>query len=1103
MKVREYIEFVFNLIFSDKDVKSILFLVLSFILTSYTNNYSQNNNPIFEQIFLQHGLSQSIVTHIIQDKTGFIWIATEDGLNKFDGYEFKVYRNDPNNTNSPSYNQITALYGDTDGRIWIGTFYGGLDLYDPLKNKFTHHRFDPKNEATLSNNNVNVIYEDKEGYLWIGTDAGLNKFDKTTRKFTRFQNNPKNDKSLSHNIIRSICEDKEGNLWIGTDNGLNRFDRKNDSFTVFLNEPGNSKSISHNEIYSIYCDRSGILWIGTRGGGLNKLIPPTKNNSLSSFIRYKNVPGNPGSINNDQVYAIYEDTNGTLWIGTNGGGLNIFDRKTESFRHYLHNPLNPASLSYNEVRSIFEDRSGLIWIGTYGGGIDLVNRGRKKFNLYSKIPNTPNSLNENIVWSIYEDNSGIIWIGTHGGGLNSLDRSKKLYTHYLHDPNNTNSLSHNIVRLVFEDKESNFWVGTNGGGLNLFYKATGNFKSFTHRENDTYSISYNELRSIYQDRSGTIWIGTNGGGLNKMIFDNNKKSSPKFITYRNSPDDQNSLSNDFVRVIFEDHNGNFWIGTQGGGLNKFDREKNIFTHYRAKSGDIKSINNDYIFAIYEDSHNRLWLGTWGGGLIEFDVLNKTFRSYTIKNGLPSDAIYGMLEDEDGFLWISTNNGLAKFDPDKKTFKNFNVSDGLQNNEFNGGSFFKSKNGEMFFGGIGGFNSFYPKEIKDNTHIPPVVITSFKKLNREVTFERPINTINEIELSNEDYLFSFEFASLDFNSPPKNMYAYKMEGLDENWITTTADKRYAVYTTLSPGKYVFHVKGSNNDGIWNETGTSINIIILPPFWKTWWFIAICLMLTGGLFVFSLKRRMKNVRILTELRTAHETQMSIMPNKDPEIELFDFSALCIPASEVGGDFFDYIWMDEEKTKLGIIIGDVSGKGMKSAMNALLCSGMITSLIHGNLTVKEIMTRVNRSLFSKTDRKMFTALCFSMLDIRTKELIFTNAGLNPPLVKTNGKVFSLESSGPKFPLGGLPTTEYKEQKHQFTSGDILLFSTDGITEAQNKEKELYGAGRLITLLELMDTHSLSAQQIKEAIFENVTQFTFHTNQSDDMTLIIIKVL
>ena len=1079
-------------------------LILLFILVFLPVNINcQNRNITFQQIFLQQGLSQSIVTSIIQDRSGFMWFGTEDGLNRYDGYEFKIFKNNPSDPNSLVYNQITSLIEDRNGKLWVGTFYGGLDQYDPVTNIFSHFQYSPDNQNTLCNNNVNTLFVDSSGNLWIGTDAGLNKLELSSGKITRYQNNPKSKNSLSSNIVKAICEDNSGNLWIGTDDGLNKFDKIGNSFTLYKNSKTDNKSLSSNFINTIYKDRTGGLWIGTHGGGMNKLIPPANNKSDYSFITYKNEPANKNSLSNNDVYSIYEDSKGIFWVGTNGGGINIFNKTEKSFVSFLHNPLNQMSLSYNEIRAIYEDRSGLIWIGSYGGGINLVDRGRKKFNLYTNIANQPNSLNENIVWSILEDNNGILWIGTHGGGLNRLDRLKNQYTHYTHNAGDPNSISSNIVRFVFKDNKDNFWVGTHGGGLNKFNPVNGKFISFMHSDGDPSSIAHNELRSIYQDRAGVIWIGTNGGGLCKMVSGSKDGNHVSFVTYKNNPNNPNSLSNDFVRVIYEDTYGNFWVGTQGGGLNKFDRKNGAFIHYMMKKGDSKSISNDFIFSIFEDSKRRLWLGTWGGGLIQFDASKEIFKNYTTKEGLPSDAIYGTIEDNSGNLWISTNNGLSKFNPDKNTFKNYTVDNGLQNNEFNGGSFFKSKTGEMFFGGIGGFNSFYPDDIKDNTFVPQIALTSFKVLNKEVSFNNTINFLNEITLENKDYLFSFEFASLDFNAPGRNLYAYKMEGLDDNWITTTADKRYAVYTTLPPGSYTFRVKGSNNDGKWNETGASIKIIIMPPFWKTWYFILFVLLIIGGIILFSVKRHLANVRMAAELSAAHEAQMALMPRQEPQTGTLDISSFCLPASEVGGDFFDYMWLNKEKSNLGIVIADVSGKGMKAAMTATMCSGMLNSLVFMNCPVKDIMTRANRSIFSRTERKMFTALLFVGIDLETRVLTLTNAGLNPPFLKSGTGIMSLESAGPKLPLGAMKKTEYLEKSYQLLQGDVLLLFTDGVTEAQNNEKKFYSDSNLRNIFAAIDTTVISAKEIKNVIINDIKKFTLNKIQHDDITLIVVKVL
>jgi len=1083
----------------------------------------QGNRITFEQIFLDQGLSQSIVQCICQDRSGFMWFGTEDGLNQYNGYKFAVIRNIPDDPNSLSYNNVTAIYEDRSGILWIGTFYGGLNKYDPQTKRFFRYQHNPNESNSLSNNNINAIIQDKSGTLWIGTDSGLNKLippvpsasgsesEVSLLSFVRFQNDPNNPNSLSHNIVRSIYEDKSGTLWIGTDGGLNKFippipkssgsENKgpSPSFIHYQNDPQNSNSLSHNEVYSIFEDQSGTLWIGTKGGGLNRF-----DRQKDQFIPYRHSPNNPKSLSHDEVYEIFEDRSGILWIGTNGGGLCIFDRENEEFITYQHDPSDRTTISYNEIRAIYEDRSGLLWIGTYGGGIDKVDKEKRQFTLYEPNPRDANSLSHPIVWSIYEDKAGVLWIGTHGGGLNRFDRRTDQWKHYRYNPDDPNSLSNDIVRVVYEDRSGVFWIGTHGGGINQFDRNTEKFTHYLNDPNDPTSLSRNEIRAIYQDRSGALWIGTYGGGLDKLVPGDKPGAAPTFIHYRNDPNNPNSLSNDFVRAIYEDRSGTFWIGTEGGGLNNFDRASETFTHYRADPNNPNSLNNDYIFSIHEDQLGFLWLSTWGGGLNKFDKVNVKFSHYTEKDGLPNDAVYGILEDDQENLWLSTNNGLSKFNPKTEIFRNYSAEDGLQSNEFNGGSFYKSRSGEMFFGGIEGFNAFYPDQIKDNPFIPPIIITAFSKLNREVEFDKPLSQVKELKLSYKDYVFSFEFAALDFTAPEKNMYAYKMEGLDDDWVYTSSKKRFATYTTLAPGSYTFRVKGSNNDGVWNEQGASMKIIITPPIWKTWWFQSIAALLLIGLAYLLFRRRLKNIRLKTELQAAREAQMSIMPQADPQIEGFEISGICIPANTVGGDFFDYFWLNKEQTKFGIAIGDVSGKAMESAMTAVMTSGMINAKVEpDNISIKAMMTSLNRPMYLKTDKKMFTALCLASLDMNTKELTFTNAGLIEPLLKSGDSVEYIGSVGLKHPLGLVEDVTYEEKKVQLKSGDNLIFLTDGIPEAQNHSRELYGDENIKSLLQKIDTSTLSAREIKEKIIEDVRRFSGTASQHDDMTVIVVKCI
>ncbi len=1088
-------------------LRNLIFLNLYFfiIIIFYTSAlYPQSTDIIFQQLFLEHGLSQSIVKSICQDKRGFIYFGTEDGLNRYDGYGFTVMRHKPKDTNSLSYNDVTTVYEDHEGIIWIGTFNAGLNRFDPSEESFSRFQFQLNDNNSISHNNINCIFEDNDGTLWIGTDNGLNKLvvkgsNKNIYSFKHYFNIPGDPNSLSNNYIHSFYQAKNGTFWIGTEGGINKMipgikPDQNPYFVSYKYSTKDPKSLSNNIVRTILEDKDGDLWVGT-DDGLNRF--EQNKDGTNSFTRYKFNPANSNSLSHNQVYALCEDNSGILWIGTNGGGLTLYDKKDNQFTRYLNDPQNPRSLSYNEIRTIYKDISGIIWIGTYGSGINKVTRGVNQFLLYSHRTNQTNSLSHPIVWSIQEDEDKILWIGTHGGGLDKLDRKTHTYSHFVHEPGNSNSLSNNIVRVIFEDKEGYLWLGTHGGGVDKFDRTNGTFKHYRFKPDDPASLSDDEIRSIYQDRAGTIWIGTYGRGLNKFI-----ESNDKFIRFTNIPGDSNSLSNDFVRVIYEDNAGNFWIGTEGGGLNKFDRKTGVFKRFRANPNNTNSISNDYIFSIHEGAGGILWMGTFGGGLNKFNPVTQKFKYYTVKNGLPSDAVYGILADKQGNLWLSTNNGLSRFNPRTEIFKNYTDKDGLQSNEFNGGSYFKSRSGEMFFGGINGFNAFFPANIKENNYVPPVVITSFQKFNKAFNLGRPIPYIKKIALSYEDYVFSFEFSALDYSAPGKNKYAYKMEGLDKDWVYTTSEKRFANYTTLPAGKYLFRVKGSNSDGVWNENGTSIELIIAPPFWQTWWFSLLITLLFVAIAYFIYKRRLNNVRLKTELKTAHDAQMSIMPHSDPVIEGLDISSICIPANEVGGDFFDYFWSTKDSTRVGIMIGDVSGKAMNAAMTAIMTSGMLITEVNNSETLSTILSRVNEPLYYKTKKQMFTAVILACIDLENKEITLTNAGLVYPMLKSNGHIEHLKSVGPRFPLGMLQEVTYQDRKIKLNTGSVLIFMTDGVTEARDRNKEQYGEKRLEQLLLTMPTDNMNASQIKDKIINEIIIFTGKRQQHDDMTMIVVKI-
>ncbi len=879
-------------------INNLLFkaLLISFIV-NFTLNIkvnAQRDNIHFERISTEQGLSQVSINCILQDKQGFMWFGSEDGLNKYDGYRIIIYRHDPEDSLSISNNAISSLFEDAEGILWIGTKGGGLNKFDRQTNIFKRYTHDVDKPNSLSSNTVTVVYEDVAGNLWVGTKHGLNKLvnssniplvnDKSgnlnqkIESFIRFNHQEDNQSSISNDAVLSIFEDTGGNLWVGTENGLNVFDRKTNKFIRDFRKSGNSKSLSNNFVSSIYQDSFGNLWIGTKNG-LNKLVSNAKQSidlKAITFINYKNIPNNNLSLSSNDVSVIFQDADGKLWIGTEDG-LNLFDYKTNNFTKYKKHNEDINSLGHNSVLSIYEDKGAILWIGTLGGGVNKFDRKMKAFVHYRHRENDSKSLNYNSVRTIYEDAARNIWVGNRHG-LNRFDHKTETFNLYQHNQDNSMSLSNNYVRTIFQDSKGSLWLGTNFGlnklisftlGQGLYNgKNSAAFYHFLHQDNDKKSLSNNFITSIYEDQTNKLWVGTRKG-LNKLVIKKNnemslgdtvvsEKYSYTFINYFNEPDNPNSLSNDNINKIYQDKRGNLWIGTNGGGIDKLVIQKegktlnNIsFIHYQNQKNKHNSLSNNTILCFHEDADGNLWIGT-NRGLNKLspteaekkDEKKAIFKTFTEKDGLYNNVVYGILEDDKNNLWISTNMGISKFNIKNSSFTNYDRQDGLQENEFNGSAYFKDRSGRMYFGGINGLNIFYPDNIKPNTYIPPVIITDFLLFNKSVEvsgitsdkfkLKQHINFTKEITLKHTDYIFAFEFSALNYRQSKKNQYKYKLEGLDKDWIETDYKNRRATYTNLPHGEYTFRVIASNDDDYWNEEGASIKITILPPFWKTWWF-----------------------------------------------------------------------------------------------------------------------------------------------------------------------------------------------------------------------------------------------------------------------------
>ncbi len=839
----------------------------------------------FGRITTLDGLSNDQLRAVVQDNRGFMWFGTLAGLNRYDGASIKAYHYDPDDPNSLSNNIARALLVDRDGVLWIGTWNGGLNQYDWEKDHFIRYQHNPDDPHSLSNDTVRVVYEDRDGTIWVGTTVGLNKLDRESGQFTRYQHDPDDPDSLSNDVVWAVLQDSAGVLWVGTAGGLNRFNPDTETFIHYRHDPADSSSLGNDTVRSIYEDSSGVLWLGTEGG-LGKLNP-----ERTSFTRYQHDDDDPQSLSHNIINSVVEDQSGGLWIGTWGGGLDRFDRDSETFSHYRYDSDDPYSLVSNTIWHIYGGQQGMLWIATVAG-VSFLDGNTKPFYHYRALPGSPDSLSDNSVWALYADQEGNVWVGPSSGGLNKFDRQTESFTHYLNKPTDPVNLSEDSITVIYRDGQGLIWIGTKGTGLIKYDPDTGDATRYMFDENDPHSLSHNSVVSICEDRTGILWIGTYGGGLN--AFD---RDTELFTHYQHNKADPNSLSDNVVTKVFEDQMGVMWVGTLTAGLNKFDRQTGTFTRYRQDVTDPRSLASDTVDTIYEDQAGNLWIGT-GGGLDKFDRQNgRVIRNYSTKDGLPSDTIVAILEDEQGRLWLHTHTGLVRFDLRTESIRIYTVSDGLQSDSIHiYAAYSQSPSGEMFFGGPNGFNAFYPEEITDNLTPPSVLITDFQLTNKPVpiggdsVLQKSILETDELVLSYLDDVFSFEFAALNFRAPEETRYKYKMEGFEEEWNEVDSTRRFATYTNLDPGEYVFRVIASNNDGVWNEEGASIKITITPPWWETAWFRIGMLVLVIGLLVGGYRRRVGTMEARSrelEIQVAERTQELQAANQAKSIFLANMS------------------------------------------------------------------------------------------------------------------------------------------------------------------------------------------------------------------------
>jgi diguanylate cyclase (GGDEF)-like protein len=825
------------------------------------------HNIQFSTLSVPDGLSQATVNAITQDQQGFVWLGTQEGLNRYDGYEFKVYEQDSAEPHSLSHDWVWTVYTDNDGRLWIGTDGGGLSRYEPDADNFTHFRHNPNDPASLSGDRVRVIYQDRQGVFWIGTDGnGLNRFNPDDGSFVHYRHDPGISGSLSNDKVLAILEDRSGAMWIGTDGGgLARFDRDSGEFFHYRHDDSRPESLSDDRIRAIYEDRQGQLWVGTYSGGVNLFNP-----LVGAFKQFRHNPANPYSLSHNEVRSIYQDLDGTVWVATDGG-LDEWRPDIQGFFSHSHDPANAASLANDRVISIFQDRGSVLWVGTYKG-VSRWNYVSDAFTYYQHHADGKPGLSNNLVTGISGAPDSSIWVGSYGGGLDRLDTVSGQVVSFQHDPLEHNTLSDNRVMTVFADKAGSVWAGTRNAGLNRLDTATGVVTHYRYDPEDKHSLSADGVTCIYGDDDGTLWVGTYGGGLNRYDL-----RTGQFRVFRHDPDDSSSLSSDRVLSIIRGSSGVLWIGTEDGGLNGFDEETGSFSHYRHDPANASSLGSDTAWEILESVDGSLWIATRDGGLNRWLPADRkagrpVFSRYGKRQGMVSNTLHGILEDEVGALWLSSNRGVSRFYPSTGHVRHFDKMNGLPGDEFNFGARFRSTDGTLFFGSTDGLVEFQPSRVRANPHHPSTAVTAFVRLAPVETSHSTDLQAADVTLGYRDYSISFEFTALDYSSPDKNQYRYRLEGFETEWIDPGRFRR-ATYTNLPAGNYTFKVKGSNNEGVWSEHIAAINLRVTPPPWRTGWAYAVYILLALGLVVTVVRSQANKLRQAARQREVLKQQVQL--------------------------------------------------------------------------------------------------------------------------------------------------------------------------------------------------------------------------------------
>ncbi|MCL4816398.1 MAG: SpoIIE family protein phosphatase [Flavobacteriales bacterium] len=1054
--------------------------------------------------------TQSVINTMLEDNMGYIWAGTQDGLYRYDGYEFKTFKRIPNDTNSLSDNFIWCLHQSNNGLIWVGTNGGGLNYYNPITNKF--FRFASKSDNdVLTSGIIKCITEDKSGNLYLGTESGLYIYNHTSKKTEHYT---EGSNGLKNNRVFSVLIDIENNVWVGTfGGGLHLFQKETKKFIQYLDVLPSGNLLKEESVFirSLFQDKFGNLWVGTGGAGLQQFN--IKSRKFNEFV-------DPGSGKAVGIYHINQSEDDRLWIASMDG-LFIYDFATKEFTHYYHEEDNPYSLSNNRIRFVLIGKNNINWIGTDGMGINVYKKLSNQFKHYTKNNRDSLPLVGNEVMAFCEDSEENIWIATLDG-ISVCDKNKKVIKNYRLNENKI----HDRILSLHVDREGLIWIGSWGGGINFYNPETEEFSKPFNTENpiNNTSIMGNTILDIEEDNYNNIWIATLDG---LSVYNKNEQ---KFINYTTL----DGLTSNSINCIYYDSLKNtLWIGTNNG-VNIFDIHKRVVTEKIQSKGKEGELSNNTIYSINKDSKGFFWIAS-GNGLNKYDTQSKSVVSFYEKDGMSSDMIFSVIEDNEDNLWLTSGNGLIKFSPrnlgkDENLFKNYLPVDGIQDKEFNQGAYYKCNDGEILIGGVNGYNAFYPLQIKTNTNPPKVYLTSFKIFEKEVALDTNIAFKKHLELSYQDKFFSFEFVALDYLFPSKNLYSYKLEGLDDEW-SPPSNRRFVSYSNLPGGNYVFRVRACNNDGFWNNEGTAIYIKIIPPFWKTNLFYATCiLILILSVVVYNRLRTQKikkekkileqkvkertrelaekNRDILSSIQYAKRIQEAILPPLEQIYQHFPKSFILYkPKDIVSGDFY---WFAEKSGKKIIAAVDCTGHGVPGAFMSMIGHNILNQIVIENAVIDaaEILNLLNKAIITSLKQEggnkqetrdgMDVALC--VIDTLDGKVQFSGA-YRPLYILRKNKLEKIE--GNKFPIGGLKTVEDKTFSSvtvKLNEGETIYMFSDGYADQfGGAEGKKFMVKRFRdVLLEISDL-SMKGQQRK--LDELFNKWKGNYEQVDDILIIGIK--